>query len=191
MENIRNSENQNIKSLGKIGYNTAFKENIQFKNNNSIKNKKILPRTPLKSKINILKKNPQPLVIKNNKCLNYPILKSISSYNINNNNIFQNRINYMYEENEVYNENALEDEPEDFMHMNQNEIYLNNEEENQYEFNLKKPTLKVEILNEFNPFVNYGNNYYVIGAHFDDDGKKEYDDYFNSPNENDLIVSKI
>ena len=122
MENIRNSENQNIKSLGKIGYITAFKENIQFKNNNSIKNKKNLPRTPLKSKMNLLNKNIQPLGIKNKKSLNYTILKSISSNNINNNNIFQNNINYIYEENEVYNENALEDEPEDFMHMNQNEI---------------------------------------------------------------------
>ena len=191
MENIRNNENQNIISIGKIGYNTAFKENIKFQNNIYIKNKKILSRTRLKSKMNLFYTNPQPLDDNNNKCLNYLLLKSISSYNINNKS-FQNNLNYIYEEkNEVYNENALEDEPEDFMHMNQNEIYLINEEKNQNEFNLKKPILKVEILNEINPFVNHKNNNYVLGAHFDDDGKKQYDDYFNFPKENDLIVSEI
>ena len=161
MENIRNNENQNIISIGKIGYNTAFKENIKFQNNIYIKNKKILSRTRLKSKMNLFYTNPQPLDDNNNKCLNYLLLKSISSYNINNKS-FQNNLNYIYEEkNEVYNENALEDEPEDFMHMNQNEIYLINEEKNQNEFNLKKPILKVEILNEVNPFVNQRNNNYV------------------------------
>ena len=195
MENIRNNENKIPNSLRKIGYNTSFKELIQFKNNISIsiKNKKILPRAPLKSKMNILCTNPQPLNTKNNKCLNYPLLKSISSsnyYNVNKllNNLNNNNIN---EENDIYNENALEDEPEDFMHMNQNEIYLNNEEENQNEFNLKKPKLKFAILNKFNPFLHHGNNNYILGAHFDDYRKKQYDYYFNSTDENDLIFPEI
>ena len=190
MENIRNNENKIPNSLRKIGYNTSFKEIIQFKNNISIsiKNKKILPRTPLKSKMNILCTNPQPLNTKNNKYINYPLLKSISSsnyYNVNKllNNLNNNNIN---EENDIYNENALEDEPEDFMHMNQNEICLNNDDENENDFILERPKLKVEILNEFNPFSNYGNNNYALGAHFDEDGKKQFDDYFNSPDEKDL-----
>ena len=38
---MENNENQNPKSLGRIGYHTVFKENIQSKNNISVKNKKI------------------------------------------------------------------------------------------------------------------------------------------------------
>ena len=77
------------------------------------------------------------------------------------------------------------------MHMNQNEIELNNDDENENDFILEKPKLKVEILNEFNPFKNYENNNYVLGAHFDDEGKKQYDDYFNSPDEQNLDDSDI
>ena len=187
---MENNENQNPKSLGRIGYHTVFKENIQSKNNISVRNKKDLPRTPLKSKMNLLNTNPQPLDTKDSKCLKYPLLKSISSSNINNNNKFQNPLNnnnsISEEENDTYNENALEDEPEDFMHMNQNEICLNNDDENENDFILERPKLKVEILNEFNPFSNYGNNNYALGAHFDEDGKKQFDDYFNSPDEKDL-----
>ena len=186
------NENQNPKSLGRVGFNTSFKENIQFKNNISVKNKKIIPRTPLKSKMNILNVNPQPLDAKENKCLKYPLLKSISSSNINNNNKFQNSLkinnnnsnNNINEEDDKYNENALDDEPEDFMHMNQNEIELNNDDENENNVIAERKKLKVGILNEFNPFENYeNNNNYVLGANFDENGKKQYDDYFNSPDE--------
>ncbi len=195
MENFENNENQNPKSLGRLGYNTAFKNNFHFKNNIFSKNQKMAPRTPLKSKINIMNNtNPQPLDYKdNNKYIKYPLLKSISSSNIgknkyqngliNNNNILNNNDN----EDDTYNENALEDEPDDFMHMNENEIYINNDGENN-NISLNKPKMNVCIMNDLNPFGVYGNDNYVFGAHFDENGKKEYDDYFNSPdeNENDL-----
>ena len=37
---MENNENKNPKSMGRIGYNTAFKNNIQFKNNIFSKNQK-------------------------------------------------------------------------------------------------------------------------------------------------------
>ena len=192
MDNLENIENKNPKSLGRIGYSTAFKNNIQLKNNISSKNRQLNPRTPLKSTINIMNNsNLQPLNKRDNKCLKYPLLKSISSSNINirnqnsfNNNIINNENNH----NEAYNKKALEDEPEDFIHMNENEIHLNNEEEN-YNFCLKNPKMNVVIMDDIIPFSNYENNNYVLAAHFDDNGKKEYDDYFNSPDENDLNES--
>jgi hypothetical protein len=48
--------------------------------------------------------------------------------------------------------------------------------------------MNVTIMEEYNPFRNYENNNYVLGAHFDEEGKKKYDDYFNSPDaeENEL-----
>ena len=188
MDNLGNNENQNPKSHQRIGYNTAFKNNIQFKNNISIKNKKMAPRTPLKSKINIMNTNPQPSDIKDDKCLKYPLLKSTSFSNMNNNNKFQNTFNnnnICIEE--KYNENAFEDEIDDFMHMNENKIYINNEEENGKLSPLTKPRFNGEILNDINPFK--GNNNFILSCHYDDNGKKEYDDYFNSPDENDLIDS--
>ena len=184
---MENNENKNPKSMGRIGYNTAFKNNIQFKNNIFSKNQKNTHRTPLKSTINIINNtNHQPLDYKdNNKCIKYPLLKSISSSNIGKNNYHHNIINNGNDDNDTYNENALDDEPEDFMHMNENEIWLNNEGENNI-ISIKKPKINVVIMNDLNPFGIYGNNNYVLGAHFDENGKKEYDDYFNSPDENDL-----
>ena len=187
---MENNENKNPKSLGKLGFNTAFKNNFQLKNNIFSKNQKLEPRTPLKSKINLMNNNNSQIPIdnKDNKCLKYPLLKSISSSNINiNHNKINNTNNNIYEEDddEKYNENALEDEPEDFMHMNENEIYINNNEEN-YEapLNLPKANLKLE-----NIFENILDSNYTLGAHFDDEGKKKYDDYFNSPDEVDGIDS--
>ena len=182
MDPIGNNENRNPKSLGRIGFNTELKGNIQFKNNISVKNKKLIPRTPLKSKMNLINKNPQQENTKEDKALKYPLLKSISSSNINND--FNN--DNINEEDDNYNKNAFKDEAEDYMHMNQDTIILNNNEENDGNFELVRPKLNDGILNEFNPFGNNGNNNYVLGAHFDEEGKKEYDDYFNSPDENDL-----
>ena len=187
MEHKENIENKNPKSLGRLGLNTAFKNNFQLKNNIFSKNQKIEPRTPLKSTINLMNNNSQiPMDNKNNKCLKYPLLKSISSSNINiNHNKIKNNTNniYLNDDDEKYNENALEDEPEDFMHMNENEIYINNNEEN-YEapLNLPKANFKLE-----NIFENILDSNYTLAAHFDDEGKKKYDDYFNSPEEDDMI----
>ena len=186
MEPKGNNENRNPKSLGRIGYNTAFKGNIQLKNNISVKNKKLIARTPLKSKMNIISENPQQKDTKDDKVLKYPLLKSISSSNINNNSFKNDLNNNIIEEHDTYNGNAFKDQAEDFMHMNQDEIILNNDEENDGNFELVRPKLNVEILNEFNPFGNIGNNNYVFAAHIDESGKKEYDDYFNSPDEKDL-----
>ena len=194
MNNI-NNENINPKSLGRIGYKTALKNNFEFKNNIFSKNHKNLPRTPLKSTLNIMNNsNSNLLDSKNNKsCLKYPLLKSISSTNINKNK-YMNKIrneseNKIYEDNDTYNENALEDEPEDFMHIHEDEIYINNDnEDDNQSFSLKKLKMNVTIMEEYNPFRNYENNNYVLGAHFDEEGKKKYDDYFNSPDaeENEL-----
>ena len=188
MEHKENIENKNPKSLGRLGLNTAFKNNFQLKNNIFSKNQKNEPRTPLKSTINLMNNNSQiPMDNKNNKCLKYPLLKSISSsnININHNKIKNNTHNiYLNDDDEKYNENALEDEPEDFMHMNENEIYINNNEEN-YEapLNLPKANIKLE-----NIFENILDSNYTLAAHFDEEGKKKYDDYFNSPDEEDDVI---
>ena len=192
MDSIGNKENNNPKSLGRIGYNTTLKGNIPIKKNVFSKNQKLVSRTPLKSNLNIMNINQKPFDIKDKKPLQYPLLKSVSSSNINiknNKNFINNNIEEGNDDDndydEKYNENALEDEPEDFMHMNEDKIILINDNEyddemlNDYLF--KKKELNVEILNEINPFANYKNNYYALGAHFDEKGKKEYDDYFKSP----------
>ena len=191
MENIQNKENKMPKSLEKISYNTGFKDNIQFKKKNYSKNLKFAPRTPLKSNINIINVNQQPLYTKDSKFLKYPLLKSISSSNINanklNNNNFNN--NSTDEEDEKYNENALEDEPEDFIHMNENKITLiddNDFDEKINNYLLERKELEIGFLNDINLFPNTQNNKYFLCAHFDEKEKKEYDDYFNSPDENDL-----
>ena len=115
MERFENNENIGPKSLRRLRFNTAFKNNFQFINSISIKNQKIEPRTPLIQLDN-----------KNKKYLKYPLLKSISSSNINfNHNKKSNKINDKYNyEDDKYNENALEDEPQDFMHINENKIYI-------------------------------------------------------------------
>ena len=107
---MENNENKNPKSLGRLGFNTAFKNNFQLKNNIFSKNQKLEPRTPLKSKINLMNNNNSQIPIdnKDNKCLKYPLLKSISSSNINiNHNKINNTNNNIYEEDddEKYNEN--------------------------------------------------------------------------------------
>ena len=200
---ISNDENSNPKSLGRLGYNTAFKNNnIQF-------NKK-LARTPLKSKINIMNSNQENL-----KSIKYPLLKQISTSNINqhknkNKNISFDINNYNEEDEYIYNKNALPDDIEDFMHINENKITIENDiididlnEINQY----KKNDIKI-LQNIITPFSQYENNY-VLGAHFEDDDdndnnnnnnnnneiqcfntKKKFDDYFNESdddgNDNDI-----
>jgi len=178
---MENDENKNAKSLGRLGFNIAFKNNFQLKNNIFSKNKKIEPRAPLKSTINLINNNSQiPNDNKNYKCLKYPLLKSISSSNINikHNKITNNDI-YINDYDVKYNENALEDEPEDFMHMNENEIYINNNEENYgAPLNLPKENLKLGYILDSN---------YTLAAHFDDEGKKKYYNYFISPGEEDNV----
>ena len=161
MEYITNNENRYPKSLGRIGFNSFLKNNIQFKN-------EIDKRTPLKSKINLVDINHQPLNSKNENSLKFPLLKSIY-----NKTKFHN-----FFSNEKYNENALIDSQEDFMHINENEIYINNNVNNYY-FDLNKPIINEPILNHINPFLPNKNKNYVLGGHFDDEGKKEYDYYFN------------
>ena len=185
MEQFGNNENKNPKSLGKIGYNTAYKNNIQFQN--KFYSKKTPSRTPLKSKMNLIETNSKPFNDKDgkaNKYLNYPLLKSTSSYNFTHNK-FHTSSNNNLDYNETYNENALKDEANDFMHINENEINIINDEGEIESFSLEQPKLNVQIMGEINPFKNNENNF-CLAAHFDDDGKKEYDDYFNSPDENDL-----
>ena len=81
--------------------------------------------------------------------------------------------NKIYEDKDTYNENALEDEAEDFMHIHEDEIYINNDnEDDNQSFSLKKLKMNVTIMEEYNPFRNYENNNYVLGAHFDEEGKK-------------------
>ena len=77
-----NNENKNPKSLTRLGYNTTFKDKIQFKNNYFSKK---LARTPLKSKLNLMNscQGDNSINSKNEKILKYPLLKSISSTNIN------------------------------------------------------------------------------------------------------------
>jgi len=184
-----NNENRNPKSLGRIGYNTAFKNRFQLKNNISSKNNKFLARTPLKSKINLINTNQKEIDDKGSKEIRYPLLKSLSSFNINNNIISDD-----LEEDEPYNEDALEDQMEDFGYdMKEKEIYINNDEEEKEEKNKSSasPKIKVHImnyLNDMNPFGGFQNINYNLPGHFEDDAKKTYDDYFNSPDDdNDLV----
>ena len=220
MEPISHDENNNPKSLGRIGYNTAFKNKIQFKNNFHSKK---LARTPLKSKLNLMNSSQEQNSInsQNEKVLKYPLLKSISSSNIN----FRNKKNISYdlnnneiydydeEDEDEYNKDALPDEISDFMHIKENEINVVNDIEDIDDNNMKEITgykkQDIKILDDvINPFGE--NNNYVLAAHFeesDDDynnnnysnngnqnnainnysNKKKFDDYFNEPDEIDMI----
>ena len=176
MKHFENTENINPKSLSRLGFNTALKNNFQL-DNNIFESKR-----PLKSTMKLVNNNNNRLQLdyKDNKCLKYPLLKSISFSNIklkNNNNAINDKYNY---EDEKYNENALEDEPKDFMHMNENKIYINNYIEN-YEAHLNHPKVYNNCENNFKN--NLDNNYSLL-AQFDEDRKKKYDDYFNTTNEN-------
>lgn len=196
-----NNENKNPKSLTRFGYNTTFKDKIQFKNNYFSKK---LARTPLKSKLNLMNscQGDNSINSKNEKILKYPLLKSISSTNINikknknvsyalNNN--NNEIND-YDEDDEYNKDALPDELDDFMHINENEIIIKNEFENERNeiTGYKKPNVKI-FENVVSPFG--CNDNYVLAAHFDDsDGdnnneinnKKKFDEYFDEPDDIDM-----
>ena len=131
MELFENNENKNPKSLNRLAFNSSFGNYF------SIKNQKFETRTPLIQLDN-----------KDNKCLQYSLLKSISSSKINLiHNIISNNIdNKYYHEDEKYNENALEDEPKDFMHMNENKIYINNNIE-YYEANLNQSKVNTKFEN--------------------------------------------
>ena len=125
MEPVSNDENNYPKSLGRLGYNTTYKTNLQFNKNNLSKK---LARTPLKSKLNLMNSS------QNEKVLKYPLLKSISSSNINfknkeqiSNIINNNDIYNNYDEEDEYNKDALPDEIEDFMHINENDIIIKND----------------------------------------------------------------
>ena len=87
MNIIPQDENKYPKSLGRL----VCKNNLS----------KILVRTPLKSKLNLMNS------IQNKKMMKYPLLKSINK-------------------NDIYNKDALPDEIEDFMHINENEIIIQN-----------------------------------------------------------------
>ena len=220
MEPITHDENNNPKSLGRIGYNTAFKNKIQFKNNFHSKK---LARTPLKSKLNLMNSSQEQNSInsQNEKMLKYPLLKSISSSNIN----FRNKKNISYdlnnneiydydeEDEDEYNKDALPDEISDFMHIKENEINVVNDIEDIDDNNMKEITgykkQDIKILDDvINPFGE--NNNYVLAAHFEESdeddnnnnysnngnqnnainnfsNKKKFDDYFNEPDEIDMI----
>lgn len=209
MEPISHDENNNPKSLGRIEYNTAFKNKIQFKNNFFSKK---MARTPLKSKLNLMNSS-HGQNSQNGKILKYPLLKSISSSNIN----FKNKknVNFSYdmnnneiydydeEDEDEYNKDALPDEIEDFMHINENKINIENDINDIDNKKMKEITdykkFDIKIFdNEI--FPENGNNY-ELGAHFDDndddnnnkevgfDNKKKFDDYFNQPDEVDMIDS--
>ena len=198
MEPISNDENNYPKSLGHIPYNTAYKNNLQFTKNNLSKK---IARTPLKSKLNLMNST------QNEKGLKYPLLKSISSSNINLKNkkeisyIINNNNDdiYDYEEEDEYNKNALPDEIEDFMHINENEINIKNDIDD-IDMNkvteYKKNDIKI-LDNVISPF--HGNDNYVLGAHFDEsDGddkdinnfnsKRKFDEYFNDESNNDIDI---
>ena len=211
MEPISHDENSNPKSLGRIGYNTAFKNKIQFKNNFHTKK---LARTPLKSKLNLMNSSQGQNSInsQNEKVLKYPLLKSISSSNIN----FHNKKNISYDlnNNEIYdydeedeyeyNKDALPDEISDFMHVKENEVNIVNDVEDMDNNEIKEITgykkQGIKIMDDvINPFCE--NNNYVLAAHFESDdednnrnengignnNKKKFDDYFNEPDEIDMI----
>ena len=162
--------------LRRAGCNTNFKSHIQCKNNtfNDI-------RAPLKSKMNIMNPNVQSLNNNLPKNISYPLL--ISRNNINK---------------KEYNENALKDEPDDFIHMNENEIILHNEiemEEIHYS-SLNRIKINEHILHNINIFENNMNNNnsndinYLLSNYLDEKGRKEYkeyNDYFIYPNEKYLM----
>ena len=211
MEPLSHDENNNPKSLGHIGYNTAFKNKIQFKNNFFSKK---LARTPLKSKLNLMNSS-QEDNSKNIKALKYPLLKSISSTNINNHNKKKLNISYDINSNEIYdydeededeyNKDALPDKIEDFMHINEKEINIENDVE-EIDNNIikeitgyKKHDMKI-LENIISPLGENGDNY-ELAAHFDEgdedddnngnefNSKKKFDDYFNEPDDIDIIDS--
>ena len=183
MEPISHDENSNPKSLGRIGYNTAFKNKIQFKNNFHTKK---LARTPLKSKLNLMNSSQGQNSINshNEKVLKYPLLKSISSSNIN----FHNKKNISYdlnnneiydydeEDEDEYNKDALPDEISDFMHVKENEVNIVNDVEDMDNNEIKEITgykkQGIKIMDDvINPFCE--NNNYVLAAHFESDDDED------------------
>ena len=209
MEPISHDENNNPKSLGRIGYNTTFKNKIQFKNN--FHSKKIA-RTPLKSKLNLMNtsQDQESINQKNGKMLKYPLLKSSSNINIHNKknisyDIKNNEIyDYDEEDEDEYNKDALPDEINDFMHVNEKEINLTNDIDNNFQDITDYKKLDIKILdNAIYPYNE--NNNYVLAAHFDDSEdykneanninkeindfstKKKFDDYFEEPDDEDIF----
>ena len=209
MEPISHDENNNPKSLGRIGYNTTFKNKIQFKNNFHSKK---LARTPLKSKLNLMNtsQDQESINQKNGKILKYPLLKSSSNINIHNKknisyDIKNNEIyDYDEEDEDEYNKDALPDEINDFMHVNEKEINLTNDIDNNFQDITDYKKLDIKILdNAIYPYNE--NNNYVLAAHFDDSEdykneanninkeindfstKKKFDDYFEEPDDEDIF----
>ena len=209
MEPISHDENNNPKSLGRIGYNTTFKNKIQFKNNFHSKK---MARTPLKSKLNLMNTSQEQESInqKNGKILKYPLLKSSSNINIHNKknisyDIKNNEIyDYDEEDEDEYNKDALPDEINDFMHVNEKEINLTNDIDNNFQDITDYKKLDIKILdNAIYPYNE--NNNYVLAAHFDDSEdykneanninkeindfstKKKFDDYFEEPDDEDIF----
>ena len=111
MNIIPQDENKYPKSLGRI----VCKNNLN----------KILVRTPLKSKLNLMNS------IQNKKMMKYPLLKSINK-------------------NDIYNKDALPDEIEDFMHINENEIIIQNIFD-KYKILLKN---RINFINVSNDIIN-------------------------------------
>ena len=209
MEPISHDENNNPKSLGRIGYNTTFKNKIQFKNNFHSKK---MARTPLKSKLNLMNtsQDQESINQKNGKILKYPLLKSSSNINIHNKknisyDIKNNEIyDYDEEDEDEYNKDALPDEINDFMHVNEKEINLTNDIDNNFKDITDYKKLDIKILdNAIYPYNE--NNNYVLAAHFDDSEdykneanninkeindfstKKKFDDYFEEPDDEDIF----
>ena len=209
MEPISHDENNNPKSLGRIGYNTTFKNKIQFKNNFHSKK---MARTPLKSKLNLMNtsQDQESINQKNGKMFKYPLLKSSSNINIHNKknisyDIKNNEIyDYDEEDEDEYNKDALPDEINDFMHVNEKEINLTNDIDNNFQDITDYKKLDIKILdNAIYPYNE--NNNYVLAAHFDDSEdykneanninkeindfstKKKFDDYFEEPDDEDIF----
>ena len=209
MEPISHDENNNPKSLGRIGYNTTFKNKIQFKNNFHSKK---MARTPLKSKLNLMNtsQDQESINQKNGKMLKYPLLKSSSNINIHNKknisyDIKSNEIyDYDEEDEDEYNKDALPDEINDFMHVNEKEINLTNDIDNNFQDITDYKKLDIKILdNAIYPYNE--NNNYVLAAHFDDSEdykndanninkeindfstKKKFDEYFEEPDDEDIF----
>ena len=209
MEPISHDENNNPKSLGRIEYNTTFKNKIQFKNNFHSKK---MARTPLKSKLNLMNtsQDQESINQKNGKILKYPLLKSSSNINIHNKknisyDIKNNEIyDYDEEDEDEYNKDALPDEINDFMHVNEKEINLTNDIDNNFQDITDYKKLDIKILdNAIYPYNE--NNNYVLAAHFDDSEdykneanninkeindfstKKKFDDYFEEPDDEDIF----
>ena len=209
MEPISQNENSNPKSLGRLGYNTALKNKIQFKNNFHSKK---MARTPLKSKLNLMNtsQDQESINQKNGKMLKYPLLKSSSNINIHNKknisyDIKNNEIyDYDEEDEDEYNKDALPDEINDFMHVNEKEINLTNDIDNNFKDITDYKKLDIKILdNAIYPYNE--NNNYVLAAHFDDSedykneanninkeindfsSKKKFDEYFEEPDDEDIF----